>query len=195
MGRPDQTRMNPSLLRLTIDGVGLIAHAEVEFGDAFTAFTGETGSGKTMLLGALGAALGGRVERELIRGERLRVALEIGPDDGLRALLAATGIRLAADDDVVIVREVNAAGRSQARVNGVAVSASQLRAIGDQVVDAVGQGEAHRLLEPGFARDVLDRFAGEHVPALRERLRERYEARRALREERDRLREGGDRVV
>jgi DNA repair protein RecN (Recombination protein N) len=187
--------MTSSLLRLTIDNVGLIAHAEVDFGDTFTAFTGETGSGKTMLLGALDAALGGRVEREMIRGERLRVALEIGADDGLRALLATMGIELAADDDVVIVREVTAAGRSQARINGVAVSASQLRALGTHVVDAVGQGEAHRLLEPGFARDLLDRFAGAAALTPRDRLRERYEERRALRAERDTLQEGGDRAL
>lgn len=195
MGRPDQTRVNASLLRLTIEGVGLIAHAQIEFGDAFTAFTGETGSGKTMLLGALDAALGGRVERDLIRGERLRVALELAASDGLRALLATMGIEPAADDDVVIVREVAAAGRSQARVNGVAVSASQLRAIGAHVVDAVGQGEAHRLLEPGFARDLLDRFAGDAALALRERLSERYETRRELQAERDTLRDGGDRAL
>jgi DNA repair protein RecN (Recombination protein N) len=187
--------MNSSLLRLTIDNVGLIAHAQVEFGDAFTAFTGETGSGKTMLLGALDAALGGRVERELIRGDRLRVALEIGAGDDVRALLASMGIELAADDDVVIVREVTTAGRSQARVNGVAVSATQLRTIGALVVDAVGQGEAHRLLEPSFARDLLDRFAGEETLALRDGLRARYDERRALREERDALRTGGDRAL
>src|SRR5471032_1741705 len=124
MGRPDQTPMNSSLLRLRIDNVGLIANAQVEFGDAFTAFTGETGSGKTMLLGALDAALGGRVERELIRGDRLRVALEIAPGEALLDLLSTMGIELAEDDDVVIVREVTSAGRSQARINGVAVSAS-----------------------------------------------------------------------
>jgi DNA repair protein RecN (Recombination protein N) len=187
--------MKSTLLRLTIDGVGLIAHAQVEFGETFTAFTGETGSGKTMLLGALNAALGARVERELVRGERLRVALEIAADEGLRALLASMGIDLAADDDVVIVREVTAAGRSQARINGVAVSASQLRALGAHVVDSVGQGEAHRLLEPAFARDLLDRFAGERALALRESLREGYETRRALREERDALAQGGDRAL
>jgi DNA repair protein RecN (Recombination protein N) len=187
--------MTSTLLRLTIDNVGLIAHAQVEFGDAFTAFTGETGSGKTMLLGALDAALGGRVERELIRGERLRVALEIGAGDDVRAELAAMGIELAPDDDMVIVREVTAAGRSQARINGVAVSASQLRALAGGLVDAVGQGEAHRLLEPAFARDLLDRFAGEPALALRERLRECYETRRALREERDVLAAGGERAL
>ena len=187
--------MKSTLLRLTIDNVGLIAHAQVEFGDAFTAFTGETGSGKTMLLGALDAALGGRVERELVRGERLRVALEIDAGEGLRVLLATMGIDLAADDDVVIVREVTSAGRSQARINGVAVSASQLRALGAEVVDAVGQGEAHRLLEPAFARDLLDRFAGDAAQRLRASLRERYELRRRLREERDALATGGERAL
>jgi len=184
--------VTPALLRLTIDNVGLIAHAQVEFGQGFTAFTGETGSGKTMLLGALAAALGGRVERELVRGERLRVALEIGADDELRALLETMGIELAVDDDVVIVREVAAAGRSQARVNGVAVSASQLRALGAQVVDAIGQGEAQRLLEAGFARDVLDRFAGDAALMLRAQLRENYETRRTLRVERDALAARGE---
>ena len=187
--------MKSTLLRLTIDNVGLIAHAQVEFGDAFTAFTGETGSGKTMLLGALDAALGGRVERELVRGERLRVALEIDAGEGLRVLLATMGIDLAADDDVVIVREVTSAGRSQARINGVAVSASQLRALGAEIVDAVGQGEAHRLLEPAFARDLLDRFAGDAAQRLRASLRERYELRRRLREERDALATGGERAL
>lgn len=185
----------PALLRLRIDNVGLIAHAQVEFGDAFTAFTGETGSGKTMLLGALDAALGGRVERELIRGDRLRVALEIAPGEALLDLLQTMGIELADDDDVVVVREVTAAGRSQARVNGVAVSASQLRALGTHVVDAIGQGEAQRLLEPAFARDLLDRFAGPAALELRERVRASYETARALRAERETLTGGTERAL
>lgn len=183
------------LLRLRIDGVGLIARADVEFGDAFTAFTGETGSGKTMLLGALDAALGGRVERDLIRAEGLRVALEIAPDGALLDVLEAMGIATAEDDDVVIVREISAAGRSQARVNGIPVSASQLRALGAAVVDTVRQGEAQRLLEPAFARDVLDRFAGEAASALRARIAEGYERRHRLREERDALAAGGERAA
>jgi DNA repair protein RecN (Recombination protein N) len=196
MGRSDQTRMTgSSLLRLTIEGVGLIAHAEVAFGETFTVFSGETGSGKTMLLGALDAALGGRVERELVHGERARVALEIAAGPELRELLATMGIELAADDDLVIVREVTAAGRSQARVNGVAVSASQLRAIGAHVVDTVGQGEAQRLLDPTFARDVLDRFAGPDALAPRARLRENFEARRRLRAEHDALVAGAERAL
>jgi DNA repair protein RecN (Recombination protein N) len=77
----------------------------------------------------------------------------------------------------------------------VAVSASQLRALGERLVDAVGQGEAHRLLEPAFARDLLDRFAGAVALAARERLRARYDERKTLRVERDALRDGGERAL
>jgi DNA repair protein RecN (Recombination protein N) len=181
------------LLRLTIDGIGLIAHADVTFGDGFTVFTGETGSGKTMLLGALDAALGGRVEHESVRGERARVALEVAPSAELRATLDAAGIALDPDDDVVIVRELGA-GRSHARINGVAVSASQLRGIGAQIVDAVGQGEAQRLLEPGFAREALDAFGGDAALVPRERVRTAFEERRALRAEREALLAGDERA-
>jgi len=195
VGRADQARDVTALLRLTIDDVGLIPHAEVTFADGFTAFTGETGSGKTMLLGALGAALGERFERELIRGERARVVLELAPDDALRARLAEFGVALAGDDDVVIVREIAAGGRSTARINGVPVSASQLREVGGRVADTVGQGEAQRLLEPGYARELIDRFGGPDVLALRAELRERYDARQRLAAERDALRDDDERAV
>jgi DNA repair protein RecN (Recombination protein N) len=183
------------LLRLTIDGIGLIAHADVTFGAGFTAFTGETGSGKSMLLGALDAALGGRVDRDLIHGERARVALEVEPSDELRVALGEAGIALADDDDVVIVRELNAGGRSAARINGVAVSASQLRAVGEQIVEAVGQGESQRLLAPGYARDALDALGGEGLRARRDALRAAYDERRALRAEREERRSGTERAL
>lgn len=194
MGRSDQALMS-TLVRLGIENLGLIARADVEFGDGFTVFTGETGSGKTMLLGALDAALGGRIEREMVRGERARVTLELSPSAALRARLSEGGLALAPDDDVVIVREIAANGRSQARVNGLAVSAGQLRAIGALVVDAVGQGEAQRLLDPAFARDVLDRFAGSEALELGARIRRSFERRHAARGERDALREGAGRAL
>lgn len=194
MGRADQTRMN-RLLRLTIEGVGLIDRAEVAFGDGFTAFTGETGSGKSMLLGALDLALGGRGDRDLVRGERARVMLELAPSEALRASLAEAGIELDDDDDAIVVRELAASGRSSARINGVAVSAGQLRAVGAQIVDAIGQGEAQRIFEPGFARDALDAFGGEPAAAARARVRAAYDERRALRAERDALNDGTERAL
>jgi len=156
--------------RLAIDDFGLIAHASISFADGLTIVSGETGSGKTMLLGALGFALGERAGTEMIRGgaERARVTLEVEPDPALRTLLAGHGIALAADDEVIVSRELAANGRSQARINGAAVSASQLREIGRTLVDIVGQHEAQRLLAPGYALELVDRF-GETGPA-RERV-------------------------
>ncbi len=148
------------LVRLTIEDFGLIAHAAVDFAGGLTVFSGETGSGKTMLLGALRFALGERADTDMIRGgaARARVVIEVEPDEALREAAAASGIVLAEDDDLIISRELLAGGRSQARINGVAASASQLRALAALVVEIVGQHDAQRLLAPAFALEIVDRF-------------------------------------
>jgi len=150
-----------TLLRLTIEDVGLIARAEMTFDPALTVITGETGSGKTMLLDALRLALGERAESDVVRAGagRARVVLELTPDEALRARLVAHGFDLAPDDDVIVQREVLATGRSQGRINGVAASASQLRELIGALVDVTSQHEAQRLLSPAYALELLDRFA------------------------------------
>ncbi|MDB5069851.1 MAG: repair protein RecN [Candidatus Eremiobacteraeota bacterium] len=159
-----------TLLRLTIENVGLIARAELEFGAGLTVVTGETGSGKTMLLGGLGLALGDRADSDTVRtgAERARVALEIAPDAALRARLADAGFALDGDDDLIVQREVLASGRSQGRINGVPASASQLRDLAGTLVDVVSQHEAQRLLAPAYALDLVDRFGGAETLALRD---------------------------
>ena len=185
------------LLRLGIENVGLIAHAQVEFGDALTVVTGETGSGKTMLLGALELALGGRAEPDVVRGgaERARVTLEVEPDDELRARLREAGFELAGDDDLIVQREVLAAGRSAARINGTPASASQLREFAGTLVDLVSQHEAQRLLAPAYALDLLDRFGGAESLALRDATREAHEALRGARERLARLQDDDGRAL
>jgi DNA repair protein RecN (Recombination protein N) len=186
--------VSTSLLRLTIENVGLIARAELDFANALTVVTGETGSGKTMLLGALGLALGERADSESVRGgaERARVALEIAPDDGLRARLAEAGFALAADDDLIVQREVLASGRSQGRINGIPASASQLRELVGTLVDVVSQHEAQRLLAPAYALDLVDRFGGDETLVLRDAVRKLHERTRAARERLARLRDDGE---
>jgi DNA repair protein RecN (Recombination protein N) len=186
--------VSTSLLRLTIENVGLIARAELDFANALTVVTGETGSGKTMLLGALGLALGERADSESVRGgaERARVALEIVPDDALRARLAEAGFALAADDDLIVQREVLASGRSQGRINGIPASASQLRELVGTLVDVVSQHEAQRLLAPAYALDLVDRFGGDETLALRDAVRKLHERTRAARERLARLRDDGE---
>ncbi|MEA2667046.1 MAG: repair protein RecN [Candidatus Eremiobacteraeota bacterium] len=186
--------MMTSLLRLTIENVGLIARAELGFANGLTVVTGETGSGKTMLLGALGLALGERADSESVRGgaERARVALEIAPDGALRARLAEAGFALAADDDLIVQREVLASGRSQARINGIPASASQVRELVGTLVDVVSQHEAQRLLAPAYALDLVDRFGGQETLALRDAVRKLHEQTRAARERLARLRDDGE---
>ncbi|HWT05475.1 MAG TPA: AAA family ATPase, partial [Xanthomonadales bacterium] len=166
MGRSDQVAVTAggavTLLRMTVENVGLIERAEVAFSDGLTVVTGETGSGKTMLLGGLRLALGERADADTVRGgaERARVVLEIAPDDALRASLAAAGFTLADDDDLIVQREVLAEGRSQGRINGIPAGASQLRELIGTLVDVVSQHQAQRLLAPAYALELLDRFAG-----------------------------------
>jgi DNA repair protein RecN (Recombination protein N) len=172
------------LLRLTVENVGLIARAELEFGAGLTVVTGETGSGKTMLLGGLELALGGRADTDTVRGgaERARATLEVAPDAALRARLAEAGFELAADDDLIVQREVLASGRSQARINGVPASASQLRELAGGLVDLVSQHEAQRLLAPAYALDLLDRSGGAESLALRDDAGRLHDELRAARE-------------
>ncbi|HTD37590.1 MAG TPA: DNA repair protein RecN [Candidatus Limnocylindrales bacterium] len=173
-----------TLLRLTIENVGLIERAELAFGDGLTVVTGETGSGKTMLLSGLGLALGERADTETVRtgAERARVVLEIAPDDALRARLADAGFALEDDDDLIVQREVFASGRSQGRINGVPASASQLRELTGPLIDVVSQHEAQRLLAPAFALDLVDRYGGAETIGVREEVRRLHDDLRTARE-------------
>jgi DNA repair protein RecN (Recombination protein N) len=186
-----------TLLRLTIENIGLIARAEVTFAAGLTVVTGETGSGKTMLLDALGLALGGRADPASVRtgSESARVVLEIAQDDALRVRLATEGFALADDDDVIVQRDLNSGGRSQGRINGIPASASQLRALIGTLVDVVSQHEAQRLLTPAYALELLDRFAGDDALALRDDVRELHAALRRARERAAALRDDDGRAA
>ncbi len=173
-----------TLLRLTVENVSLIVRAELAFAAGLTVVTGETGSGKTMLLGGLELALGGRADGDTVRAgaERARATLEIAPDAALRARLADAGFALAEDDDLIVQREVLASGRSQGRINGMPASASQLRELAGALVDVVSQHAAQRLLAPAYALDLVDRFGGAEALALRDDVHRLHDELRAARE-------------
>src|SRR5215472_252644 len=115
--------------RLEIQDYGLIADAEIEFADGATFFTGETGSGKTMILGALNSALGARAGADVVRrgAARARVTLAFEPDQALRERLSADGFEVDPGEDATIVREMTDAGKSNVRLNGRNATASYVR--------------------------------------------------------------------
>jgi|SRR5579872_947969 len=178
------------LRRLSIEDFGLIVRAEFELAAGLTCLTGETGSGKSMVLGALTFVLGGRGGSDIVRrgASRARVTLELDAE-AIRDVLDEFGID---DDDenVVISREIAAnGGKSSARINGRPVAVGQLRSIGERVVEYVGQHEQQRLTESSYQLELLDRFAGAEALETRAEVRAAYERAAEARRERRALEE------
>jgi DNA repair protein RecN (Recombination protein N) len=179
---------------LTIENYGLIPRAEIAFAEGATMFTGETGSGKTMLLGALGLALGERAAADaVLRGAgRAIVTLAFDPDDAVRERFAADGFALDDGEEASIVREVSEAGKSSVRVNGRASTAAYVRELVGDVADIVGQHDAQRLLAAPYHGELLDRSAGDAARGIRERVAARHTELQAILKRLDAL-EGDDR--
>ena len=165
------------LTRLEIENYGLIARAAIEFSPGATIFTGETGSGKTMILGALGFALGARASADVVgrSGPRTAVTLFFEPSDALRDRLIEDGFEIDPGEDAAILREMNASGKSSVRINGRAATASKVRELGAQVAEIVGQHDAQRLLAPAYHVELLDRFGGHPAQAAREAVATAYQ--------------------
>jgi DNA repair protein RecN (Recombination protein N) len=166
-----------TLVRLEIEDYELIARAELEFAPGFTVCSGETGSGKTMLLGALDFVLGERSSADVVRrgAARARVSLAIDPDATLADLLSANGFDVDAGESTLLVREMSPAGKSIGRVNGTLATAAQMRTLARAIVESVGQHEQQRLLAPGYALDALDAFAGEAALSRRAEVAAAFE--------------------
>ena len=150
------------LRELRVSNMAVIVDARLDVGTGFTALTGETGSGKSVCIGALRAALGGRVDSDVLRpgaatGRATAVFDELGR--ALRARIAALGVP---DDDLLTLsREIVRGGRGSCRINGALVSLSVLREVGEAVAEVTSQGASQRLLRRSWQRDLLDAAGGE----------------------------------
>src|ERR1700730_17200232 len=154
------------LLGLTIRDVVLIDRLSLAFRRGLCVLTGETGAGKSILLDALGLALGRRAEGGLVRagGKEAAVAAEfaLGRTHPAHAILREAG-REDAGETLVLRRLLAADGRSRAFVNDEPSSVGLLRELGDSLVEIQGQFEQRGLLEPANHRMVLDAFADHSV--------------------------------
>lgn len=151
------------LLELRLRNLAVIESVTLPLADGLNVLSGETGAGKSLIVGALGLLLGERAATDRVRAGAERAVVEASfrlPAEGpVRGWLDAHGVE--ADDDVLILkREVAASGRSRAWINGSPVTIAQLRALGARLVVVHGQHEAQALLDPAQQRDTLDAFAG-----------------------------------
>ena len=149
------------LTRLYIKDFALIEEAVIEFGPGLNVVTGETGAGKSILIGALNSILGGPVNAELVRKGASAGAVEgffeLDDQDQV-ARLAELGVPLE-DGQLILRREIRARGRSRAFVNGQGQPIKQLKQIGALLVDLHGQHEHQSLLDPKLHARFLDAFA------------------------------------
>ena len=149
------------LRTLSIRNIVLIERLDLEFRDGLGVLTGETGSGKSILLDALGLATGARADTDLIRQGSDQCAVtaefEVDLDKGFTAILEEAGIE-DGGGGLILRRVVNADGRSRAFVNDQAVSVSLLRQIGGKLVEVHGQHETHGLLDPSTHGRFVDAF-------------------------------------
>ncbi|HSV37876.1 MAG TPA: DNA repair protein RecN [Nocardioidaceae bacterium] len=163
------------LEELRITSLGVIDETVLELGPGFTAITGETGAGKTMIVTALGLLMGGRADSGSVRtgAKQARVEGVVRADEGLVGRVDELGGEIE-DGSVLLARQISAEGRSRAYVGGASVPATALGELTDTLVAVHGQSDQHRLLKAGAQRDSLDRFAGEETLLLRERFATTY---------------------
>lgn len=150
------------LTGLSIRDVVIIDTLDLEFGPGLGVLTGETGAGKSILLDALGLALGTRADSGLVRAGQgqavVSVAFELPASHAARGLLAENGLDGDSGDPLVIRRVAKADGGSRAFVNDQAVSAGLLRELGTLLVEIHGQHDDRGLLNPRGHRFLLDAY-------------------------------------
>ncbi|HSH29048.1 MAG TPA: AAA family ATPase, partial [Thiohalobacter sp.] len=176
----------------------IVDELELDFHAGMTALTGETGAGKSILIDALGLALGDRADTGVIRHgcERAEVAVlfDLGARPELRQTLEE--MDLAAGGECQLRRVILREGRSRAYINGSPVPVQQLRSIGNRLVDIHGQHEHQSLMQRDTQRMLLDGYAGhaEAISRLAAAYRQWREHRQALDELLDAARQRDDRL-
>lgn len=176
------------LRELAVQNLALIEDVRVELQPGFCAWTGETGAGKSLLLGALGLLLGERGSADLIRSgaEELRVSGRFELTRPQQRAAAADILQSPLDDDdLILTRRLSRSGRSSALVNDMPVAVATLKRLGELLVDVHGQRESYSLLQPAYQLELLDAYG--RLGDLRKRYREAAEAVRDLRRAYDQL--------
>ncbi|MCK9214197.1 MAG: AAA family ATPase, partial [Rhodoferax sp.] len=143
-----------SLKRMVLRDFVIVSELELEFGDRFTVLTGETGAGKSILIDALQWVTGGRADVALIRegASRCEVSAEFDSPPSVRQWLEEAGFE--PDATLLLRRTLDAQGKSRAWINGSPATATQLRSLGEQLLDIHGQHAWQSLTRPEAVRSL-----------------------------------------
>lgn len=165
------------LISLHVKNLALIAETEVYFGNGLNILTGETGAGKSIIIGSVNLALGAKAEKEMIRTGAdyalVELVFQIEKEEQLQEIRQ---LELPVEEDgTVILQRRIMPGKSLCKVGGETVSVRQVKALAGILIDIHGQHEHQSLLKPGKQLEILDDYAGEALYKLKKQLKERYE--------------------
>ena len=148
------------LTRLSVRNLAIVESADVEFGGGLTVITGETGAGKSVLMGALELVLGARADAATVRdgAKEARIEAAFAVPGVVDAFLDAAGLPPCEDGVLLVRRAISATGGGRVHVNDAATTVQTLRALGKLLVDVHGPNDHQSLLEEGFQRGVLDAY-------------------------------------
>ena len=185
------------LNELHIENIAVIERADISFAPGLNVLTGETGAGKSIVIDSIGAVLGERVSRDLVRrgAEKALVTASFDLTDAAETFLRENEIE--ADDELILQRRIGADGKSSCRVCGIPVSAIQLKELAAQLVDIHGQNDGRQLMDERRHLEYLDRFGAldaelsDYAAAWQQfcRISRQIESLRMDEEEKERLRD------
>ncbi|MDF1764057.1 MAG: DNA repair protein RecN [Oleibacter sp.] len=147
------------LATLSVHNFALVDQMTLEFGAGMTVISGETGAGKSILLDALGVALGQRADANWVRRGSNKAEVSAAFDNNPIAIAWLEANELPVDDEIILRRSITAEGRSRGFINGRSASASDLRDLAKCLIDVHSQHAHQRLLEKDSARGIVDAYA------------------------------------
>ncbi|MCX7208511.1 MAG: DNA repair protein RecN [Proteobacteria bacterium] len=149
------------LLSISLKSFVIVQELSLDFRSGLTTLTGETGAGKSIVIDALGLLLGGRAESAVVRhgAEKADLQARFAPPKNARAWLEEEALLGEEPDELLIRRSIDSNGKSRAWINGISATLTQLKTLGEQLVDIHGQHAPQSLLRSEVQRELVDGYA------------------------------------
>ena len=154
------------ITNLHIKNIGIIDDIEIDLGKALNVLTGETGAGKSLIIGSLNIISGGRFSKEMIRKGETNSFVEVA--------LYEPENENAIDGTIIISREINVNGKNMCKINGRMVTVNELKEFMRKIIEIHGQNDSRTLLDNKEHLKYLDNFIGKDIKSLKEKYKEQY---------------------
>jgi len=169
---------------LHVKNLALIEEAEVEFGKGLNILTGETGAGKSIIIGSINLALGAKADKDMIRrGKDFALIELVFTLEGEAQKEKCREMDIEPDGDTLVISRKISAGKSLCRVNGETMTAKQLKELAEVLIDVYGQHEHQSLTGKKKQFEILDDFCGEKLSGIKEKLSGEYKRYKELEKE------------